>query len=124
MAIPDGSNFSDNRGASTWNAVHCCNPSLRLNVDDIGFVRRMIDTLSVTLKIDATRIYAIGGSNGGMLTHRLAAEMPDVFAAVEVSAGTISGKVDSLSSEVTVQPTQPIPIMMSHGLNDRNVNYF
>ncbi len=124
MAIPNGSNFLGNRGAATWSAVHCCNPSLKHNVDEIGFVREIVDTLSAYLKIDATRIYATGGSNGGMLSHRLAAEMPDVFAAVALSAGTIGGQVDSLSPVITIQPTQPVPIMMMHGLNDRNVNYF
>ncbi|MGH7595209.1 MAG: alpha/beta hydrolase family esterase [bacterium] len=124
LVFPNGANSTDNRsGGATWNAVHCCPPALKFDVDDIGFVRKIVDTLSVDLRIDAKRIYAMGGSNGGMFTHRLAAEMSDVFAAVAPSQATIGGQVDSLSPVVTVQPSQPIPIIMAHGLNDRTVNY-
>ena len=124
LVFPNGSNLSDNRGSSAWNGIHCCGAAMYLNVDDNGFVRKMVDTLSVILKIDANRVYAMGGSNGGMLTHRLAAEMPDIFAAAAASMATIGGQIDSLNPVVTVQPTQPIPFMLVHGLNDKSVNYF
>ncbi|MFQ5569883.1 MAG: alpha/beta hydrolase family esterase, partial [Rhodothermales bacterium] len=123
LVFPNGSNTTGNRGSSTWNAAHCCGASRAFDMDDIGFVSRMIDTVSVMVNIDANRIYATGGSNGGMFTHRLAAEMPDVFAAVAPSQATIGGQVDSLSPVVTVQPAQPIPIMMIHGRNDQKVRY-
>ncbi len=123
LVFPNGANFTNNRGAATWNAVHCCGQAWRFGVNDTGFVRKIVDTLSIVLNIDETRIYAMGGSNGGMLTQRLAAEMPDVFAAAAPNQSTIGGQVDSLSPVVTVHPTQPIPIVMIHGLNDRKVNY-
>lgn len=125
LVFPNGANSTNNRGSGgTWNAVHCCPPAFRFDVDDVGFVRKMIDTLSTTLKIDEKRIYAMGGSNGGMFTQRLAAEMPDVFAAAAPNQSTIGGQPDSLSPVMTVQPTQPIPIIMVHGLNDHKVQYF
>lgn len=124
LAIPNGCDFNDNRGASTWNAIHCCDPAMSAAVNDIGFVQKVVDTLSVYLKIDPARIYAMGGSNGAMLTHRLAAEMPDIFAAVALSAGTIGGQAGLIKPLETIQPTQPVPIMMVHGINDVNVNYY
>ncbi len=123
LVFPNGYNWETNRTSSTWNAMHCCGASFDHNIDDIAFVTTMIDTLSSILMIDSTRIYAMGGSNGGMLTHRLAAEMPDVFAAAAVSAGSIGGKVNPVSDEVAVSPTVPIPIMMIHGMNDVNVSF-
>lgn len=123
LVFPNGYNGETNRASSTWNAMHCCGLSFTRNIDDIKFVTTMIDTLSAILMIDSTRIYAMGGSNGGMLTHRLAAEMPDVFAAAAVSAGSIGGQIGPLSPEVAVSPTAPIPIIMIHGMNDVNVNF-
>ncbi len=124
LVFPNGASPDGNLGASTWNAVHCCGLAYHFKVNDVGFMRKIVDTLSVSLKIDASRIYAMGGSNGGMLTQRLAGEMADVFAAAAANQSTIGGQVDSLSPVITVQPTQPIPIIMIHGLNDTNVNYF
>jgi polyhydroxybutyrate depolymerase len=123
LVFPNGANAAGDKGDGTWNAVHCCDPALKYNVDDIGFVKTMIDRLSSRLKIDTKRIYATGFSNGGMLTHRIAAELPDLFAAVAPGAATIGGQVDSLSPVVTVQPTQPIPIIMIHGKDDWAVKY-
>lgn len=123
LVYPNGANTDGNRGTSSWNAMHCCGLPRNHDVDEISYVRKMVDTLSISLKIDANRIYAMGGSNGGMLTHRLAAEMPDVFAAAAANQSTIGGQIDSLSPVVTVQPSQPIPFMMIHGLNDRTVNF-
>lgn len=124
LVSPNGSNFNGNRGPSTWNAAHCCNPSLKHDVDDNGFIRKMIDFLSTELKIDENRIYATGHSNGGFLCHKLGAEMPDVFAAVAGSASTIGGQVDSLSPITTVQPIQPFPILIIHGMDDVNASYY
>lgn len=124
LAIPNGSNITTNRGSATWNAVHCCWPSTLINADEMGFVQKMVEDLTRDFKIDLSRMYVMGGSNGGMLAHRIAAEMPDLFAATAIWAGTIGGQVDSLSPVLTIQPTGPMPIMMLHGLADRNVNYF
>lgn len=122
LVFMNGSNLTDNRGAATWNAIHCCFPSLG-RFDDLGFVRTTFDALSVALKVDAGRVYAMGGSNGAMFTHCLAAEMSDVFTAAAENAGTIGGQEDESSPVVTIQPAQPFPIMLTHGMNDMKVNF-
>ncbi len=123
LVFPNGSNVTTNRGPSTWNAMHCCGPSFTHNIDDIEFVTTMIDTISAVLRIDSTRIYAMGGSNGGMLTHRLAAEIPEVLAAVAVNAASIGGQTTLQSPEVAVNPSVPIPIILIHGMSDRKVSF-
>jgi polyhydroxybutyrate depolymerase len=50
--------------------------------DEKLFVRSVIQAISDVLCIDLTRVYLTGESNGGMLTHYLAQEMPGYFAAV------------------------------------------
>eukprot|EP00928_Gymnodinium_smaydae_P044305 TRINITY_DN29562_c0_g1_i1.p1 TRINITY_DN29562_c0_g1~~TRINITY_DN29562_c0_g1_i1.p1 ORF type:complete len:397 (-),score=41.78 TRINITY_DN29562_c0_g1_i1:83-1273(-) len=50
--------------------------------DEILFIRTLIEKVADVLCIDMTRLYLTGESNGGMLTHYLAQEMPGYFAAV------------------------------------------
>lgn len=52
------------------------------DVDDVGFVLRMIGDVKSRYEIDASRIYACGQSSGGMMTSALALRAPEIFAAV------------------------------------------
>jgi len=57
--------------------------------DDVRFISDMIGHLSRTVAIDSRRIYAVGMSNGGYFTERLACEMPDKLAAIAVVAASM-----------------------------------
>jgi polyhydroxybutyrate depolymerase len=48
-------------------------------VDDVGFLRALVDTLERRYPIDRARVFVTGISNGGMMTLRLACEARDVF---------------------------------------------
>jgi polyhydroxybutyrate depolymerase len=78
--FPDGIN-------TIWDDGRPPDPNVGL-VDDIGFVSGMVETLTRSLNIDATRIYAAGYSAGGMFSYRLGCELPDTFAAVASVAST------------------------------------
>lgn len=123
LVAPNGQNGKDNLGSSFWNAVHCCGIELENRVSDVEFVEAMIDKLKKNLSVDAKRIHAVGFSNGGMLVHRLAAEIPDVLASVATMCGTIGGH--NLPSKEDIFPTSkaPIPMLMMHGTSDTRVNY-
>jgi len=123
LVFPNGADFDDNRGDATWNAIHCCGQARLYGVDDIGFTRKIVDTLKQELNIDDQRIYAIGGSNGGMLIHKIAAELPDIFAAVAENQGTAGGKRDTLDPIMVAKPKQPIPFIFIHGKNDQKVKF-
>jgi polyhydroxybutyrate depolymerase len=56
-------------------------------VDDIGHLAAIIDEASHRFRVDASRVYAMGFSNGGSMALRLAAEMPERIAAVAADAG-------------------------------------
>jgi polyhydroxybutyrate depolymerase len=56
-------------------------------VNDVDFVRSMLDTLTRELPVDPGRIYAAGISNGAMFAHRLGCELPGTFAAIAAVAG-------------------------------------
>jgi polyhydroxybutyrate depolymerase len=57
--------------------------------DDVAFIRSVIDDIQATHKIDSSRIYATGISNGGFMTQRLACELSDRISAFASVASTI-----------------------------------
>ena len=96
---PDSSKSkaSDN----SWNAGYCCDNAEKNKVDDVGFARDIIKWLEANACVDAKRIYASGGSNGGGMTYRMACEAADVIAAVApVDFRCVTGK-DPLAAAVT-----------------------
>lgn len=115
---PDGTSQIPGLNLLTWNSGHCCGSALENNVDDVGFVRALVDRLRTTYPVDPARIYATGFSNGAMMTHRLAAELSSTFAAVAPVAGSIGGISYSIP-----QPSRPVPILIMHGKLDQNVPY-
>lgn len=75
------------RNPAFWNVGSGIGQGERENVDDVGFVRALLDCLSQRFAIDSRRIYATGFSNGAALAFRVAMELSDRFAAI----GPVSG---------------------------------
>ncbi|MBI5959497.1 MAG: prolyl oligopeptidase family serine peptidase [Chloroflexi bacterium] len=119
VVYPDGTG-----GLQTWNSGYCCGRAKAEDVDDVGFIRALIETLQGTLNLDPDRIYAMGMSNGAMMSYRLAAEASDVFAAVGPVAGSIGGQADENSSLwIIPAPSEPVSIISIHGQQDESVLY-
>jgi polyhydroxybutyrate depolymerase len=99
----------------TWNAWRCCGPALDRNVDDIAFVRAMVQAISREHAIDPRRIYATGMSNGGMLAYRVGCEAADVFAAIAPVAGALDTE--------DCKPVERVSVIAFHGLADQHVPF-
>lgn len=94
----------------SWNAGSCCGSASDDNVDDVGFVRDLVDFAATKLCLDEKRVFATGMSNGGELVQRLACELADRVAAVASVAAVI---------EVTsCAPSRPISVLSFHGTAD------
>ncbi len=107
-----------------WNSGHCCGKARKDNLDDVGFVAAVIEDACARLRVDRSRIYMVGNSNGGMLTYRFAAERSETLAAMAVVAGTIGGKPAETQSEWRIpQPACAVPLVAFHGRSDRAVPY-
>jgi polyhydroxybutyrate depolymerase len=88
------------------------------NIDDVGFVKAMVESLSKEFSIDPKRIYASGISNGGFMSERLAAEMSDTFAAIGVVAAGMGRQIfDGL------KPKEPVSVLILNGTDDPIVPY-
>lgn len=92
--------------------------SHRENIDDAGFIAALIDTLGRRLKIDRSRIYACGISNGGMMCHRLGCEIADRLAAIATVAASLP---ENLARRFPL--STPLPVLMFHGTADPFVPY-
>ena len=106
-----------------WNAGNCCELAAQINtnVDDVSFVRAMIDTITQQVCVDPKRIFATGFSNGGMLSHRLACELSDKIAAIAAVSGGIGNvDLDVMPPETLFQcnPSRQVPVMHIHGTQD------
>lgn len=96
--------------------------SLSFRTDDIEFVSALIDEIQSDLPVDPTRIYAVGFSNGGIFSNRLACELSDRIAAFGSVAGTMSDAVHYLPEPC--DPPAPVPIVFIHGTEDDRVNFY
>lgn len=84
--------------------------------DDVAFTAAMLDDLATVANVDPKRTFATGMSNGGMMCHRLAAELTDRLAAIAPVAGTLAIPGDP-------RPTRPVPVLHFHGDADRLVPF-
>jgi len=114
VIYPDGTSFWGRR-LESWNAGKCCGYANKNEVDDVGFVRAIIDDISSKIAIDRNRVYATGYSNGAMMAYRLAVEAGDVIAAIAPVAGAMM--VDSFT------PTTPVPVLHIHSIDDPRALY-
>lgn len=108
VAYPDG-------WRNAWNAKLCCgNP----DVDDVGFIRAVVAAVAAEANVDPGRIYATGLSNGGAMTHRLACDAADLFAAAAPMAFPLAYR-----PAPGCQPSRSIPVLTVMGLTDELIRY-
>lgn len=107
----------------TFNGGACCGSAVTQNVDDVAYVRAVLDDLVARDPVDSARVYASGFSNGGIMSHRLACAMADRIAGI-AAVGGASGQFDRTGTPYyACAPARPIPVLHIHGLNDRNYPY-
>ncbi len=114
VAYPDGSGRLGRR-LLTWNAGTCCGFAAREEVDDVAFARALVAEIAATLAIDRSRVYATGHSNGAMMSYRVAAEAPDLVAAIApVGAAMV---LESFEGK------HPMPVLHVHSVDDPRALY-
>jgi polyhydroxybutyrate depolymerase len=100
--------------ALSWNAGAAKVWAARNNIDDVGFMQRLLDQVLEASRADASRVYATGMSNGGLLCFRLACELPERLAAIAPVA---------ISQVGELRPPRPMPVIHFHGTADDFVPY-
>jgi polyhydroxybutyrate depolymerase len=97
---------------ASWNAgADCCAPANTEGKDDTGLVQAIAAEIESKVCVDRKRIYSVGMSNGGYLSHRLACEESQFVAAI----GPVVG---SLSTELECDLERAVPVMQVSGSED------
>ena len=108
VAYPDGVNRAWN-----VNGGGCCGRPAREGVDDVAFISAAVADVAKNVSINASRVYATGMSNGGMMSYTLACDTT-LFAAIGPVSGT---QLDPCRSP------HPASVMAIHGTADPLVPY-
>jgi poly(3-hydroxybutyrate) depolymerase len=111
-ALSDQDNFViawPNGIDNAWNIGPCCTRSR--DVDDLGFAKAIVSEVENLGCIDVKRVYATGFSMGGGMSHFLACNAADIFAAATPSAF-------DLLEEMPCQPVRPISVLAFRGTAD------
>jgi len=87
-------------------------------VDDVGFIRLIIDKLVETKRADPARIHVAGVSRGGLMAYTLACASADRIAAV---AAVITGMTEFQREDC--RPARPVPLMAIAGTADLSQMY-
>lgn len=110
MAMPEGVEQNWNTGSIVpegYAQLH--------NIDDLGFVAALLDEVIATGRIDASRVYSMGVSKGGMMSYDVACNMPGRFAAIGVVAATLSSG--------TCATPEGVSLLHIHGTADERVPF-
>jgi len=92
--------------------------SYQFGPNDVGYIKALLEVLLKQYRIDPARVYATGLSRGGFFCQRLAAELPEKFAAIASVGGTLPDSVAYFH-----QKKIPMPVMVIHGTSDEIVTY-
>ncbi|MGF1640957.1 MAG: alpha/beta hydrolase family esterase [Rhodospirillales bacterium] len=82
-------------------------------IDDVAFVRALLEKLAGQYRIDPKRIYATGLSRGAMLSYHLACTLSERVAAIAPVAGAMT--------TADCRPKEAVAVLHIHGLTDQFV---
>ena len=116
MVAPDGTRASGRGNPRFWNAsAACCNWE-GAELDDSAYLLGLIDAVKAKYRIDETRVFILGHSNGGFMAHRMAHD----------HAGTVAAIVSLAGADQSVErpaPASPVHVLQIHGTGDTAIAY-
>jgi len=99
-----------------WNGCRAsaAYPANREDIDDVGFLRALIETMEEAYGIDPSRVFITGVSNGGHMTYRMGLEAPDAVAAIAPLVANLP-----VGSNLDCEPRRvPVPTLIMNGSDD------
>ena len=115
LALPEGT--KDGRNEQFWNATEACCDFNHVDVDDSGYLHRLIETVKSSYPLDPAQVYFIGHSNGGFMAYRMACDHADEITAVVSLAGMAT------NDPAECAPSRPVTVLHIHGTGDETIFY-
>lgn len=113
VIYPNGVGKSWNDGARDTSGV-----ARKLNIDDVGFIEKVIEDMDSRMNIDQNNIFVCGISNGGFMAQRLAFELSDKIKGIGVVAANLSVVLSQKKF-----PKNPASAIFINGTEDPLVPY-
>jgi len=114
-ASPTGS--QDPLGNNYWNATDACCDFFNANIDHIGYIQTMVNSIQGNYSVDPDRIHLIGHSNGGFMCHAMACAHPELFASITAVAGV------GFAYETDCDAAETVHVLQVHGTDDDVIAY-
>jgi polyhydroxybutyrate depolymerase len=114
LVSPEGQ--TDRDGKTFWVATDACCDFWDKGGDDIAYLSAVLADVRSKFAIDPARFYAVGYSNGGFMAERLACELPELTAVIDLVGG-------GTSNPAACRPKGPVSILKIHGDRDEIVFY-
>jgi polyhydroxybutyrate depolymerase len=115
LVIPEGT--TNAQGKQYWNATDACCDFYFSGVDDVTYLKGLINEAKEKLSIDSKRVYLMGHSNGGFMSYRMACEASEMITGIASLAGS-----DYLS-DTTCPNSEAVSILQIHGTEDGTISY-
>jgi poly(3-hydroxybutyrate) depolymerase len=90
-----------------------CNVADRLQINDLGFVEALIDSVSARYSVAPERTFALGYSQGGLFAYRLACTLGDKISKVAAVSAPMSVPLSRMC-----RAADPVSVMTLHGRRD------
>lgn len=127
LVVPDGTESLN--GTRFWNATPACcapvaafasqvDPAEYTGIDDVAYIRGLIEKAAATYSIDAERIGLFGHSNGGFMALRMVCEASDIVTSVVSLAGSTFADAASCAPA-----DHPVSVLLVHGDQDATIAY-
>jgi polyhydroxybutyrate depolymerase len=116
MVYPDGIELNWNDGRMDEEANDRAH---RENIDDVGFLSALIDSMINDYNIDPKRVYVTGISNGAIMSYRLACELSHKITAI----APVDGNIPILLFP-ECSPSRPVSVLAINNTDDPLVPFF
>jgi polyhydroxybutyrate depolymerase len=113
LALPDGTGAT---GSQFWNATDAC-CGFGQTVDDVAYLTAVIRDMQARYSVDAKRIFLVGHSNGGFMSHRMACDRSELIAGIVSLAGAV------WADTARCTPSSPVNVLQVHGTLDAVIQY-
>ncbi|MDP3232448.1 MAG: alpha/beta fold hydrolase [Myxococcales bacterium] len=114
VALPNG--LRDDTLQQYWNATDACCAFGKTN-DDVAYLTAVIRDVQRRFAVDPRRIFLVGHSNGGFMSHRLACDRSNLIAGIVALAG------NTWADASKCNPTDPVAVLQIHGTLDPVIAY-
>jgi len=128
LLIPNG--LKNSAGKRYWNASNFCCDFDQSKIDDLGYIKKLIDQIDNNTKlpkVKRSKIFVVGYSNGAFMAHKLACDVDSEISGIV----TISGTSDLRGDLGEILPKDVAPCdhnrslrhLHIHGTDDQTIKY-